>query len=345
MIDLSARLSQIVMILAIVTINAVLIRWSYRIGDKAWRDQFSLKRKGEGSGNAPSGQLADQSVNGFLACGLITVVFSSRWFALHHVDVYRAIGLLTLYGAILFICHWYAANVIKKEYLNDPGMKQLLRKGYRPYAFYSANLYFFAFLGAALVVHNFVHEVDLFFTESQVFLDSLTRMAGSANAVLDTGTAVALEQHYSRYIVINRGVIQQLEPVVLFCGYIMVVLLVVGATPLRNAFYKDAKYIGYLVTALALVTIASTSLSAYYFQYQDLSASFQTTLQQVIHFQAEDAQLTGRVTEIFEQTTKFTGLSGFLKIFTEEGGIYIIGIAAAQLTASIIARDSRETAE
>ncbi|MCP5073507.1 MAG: hypothetical protein GY947_09460 [Rhodobacteraceae bacterium] len=314
---------------------------SYRRGGKAWDEKFSFTRqKPDGTTQQISGEWGEMIVVAMMFLGYALVLLIAPDYSLLTIDGWHILLLVGMTGVITTWGVLHGKRVVKRSAHRSESFRAELAAGYAYYPFFAITLHLGAFIAAVRIAHRFVDDVQRFFQNATGFLSSHAETIAAAGGKIDLASAVEFERAFYLFNTLNRSVIQQLEPLVIFLSYGMVILMLVAFSPLRHSFHRDARNAGYYMAGGALAIVLIVAMTSYYFQYIYFSEQYQEQLKQVLSFAPEEFDYVVRVSEMLSQLSRFSGFSGFLRIFTEEGGIYIIVLALLQILVSAMSKRS-----
>lgn len=311
---------------------------SYHRGGAAWVAKYGIPVAGpDGPSRKITGAIGDVVIVTLWLIGYVMISLACRDVAFVAMSTTAHAVLAVTVLTISVWCLYYPRTVLRKERNRAQHYLSELRRGYTVFPAYGIIFYSGVAVGIAKIILQFAHETRAFFAAKAQFLaEAQAEVAGAS--LLNLQVAANLERGFTDFNLLNRGVIQQLEPTVLLAVYMMIVIILVAQTPIRHCLHKDARTLGYYVTAVALAIVFLVAGTSYYFQYSSFSESYRGQLLLLSTLPVEDFDYLVRLSEMIDQVARFSGFSGFLRIFSEEGGLYVVAIAVAQFAVGALSR-------
>lgn len=327
-------------------VNSLCIWAGYHRGARAWLDKFGHDGTDQnGKATRISGRWGEFVVNTFWFGGILLITLFCERALLTEFPTWKWLAILTTITLVIFGVNRHVRSVIEAETKLSDELLTELKRGYDFYRLFPYFLYLGVLLGLAKILIQFSADVETFFQAAESLLASQAQIAVQLGASVDLTDIQLIERGFIEYNSLNHSIIQQLEPIMIFVIYVMFVLILLVQTPIRHSFHKDARQAGFYFSLASIFLTFFVAAGVHYFQYAKFSADYLSTIQAFAQLDFVDFSYLGRLSEILEQILDFSGFSGFLKIFAEEGGIYIVALALAQMTSSMVSKKDGKASE
>ena len=324
-------------IFVIFIVNFLSLAISYRRGGKAWKEKFGYKRTIHSKGEVfVSGIWAEGWLNVIWLIGYILVslyFFDARFWdvSFSKIVAVMAFTILIITGVIL-----HPKFVLNKEKMRSEEYRKQLKDGYSYYWFFSLAMFGGAAVSAAKVFNQIFGDVQRFSKGTQQFIDGQSKILQPTTDNIDLNLMAGIERGFVSYKLQIHDIILQYEPLMVFAIYILIVLLLLAYTPLKHSFDIGSRKIGYIVFPTVVVSLLIVALGFYYVQISNLTDTYQVLLRQFIKLEPESISQLNRLGEMLDHVMRFSGLSGFIRIFKDEGGLIVIIMALAQFAPSLV---------
>jgi hypothetical protein len=288
-----------------------------------------------------SGAKGELIINAIWTIGFMAVLNTGAGFSIFDMDVWHFLLFTCIALGFAKWAYFFPVEVLAQCEHRSASYRRRLRRGYTFYWIFTVNFYVGVFLTASRLVHHYTYDVSKFFAKAEGFLDRHRQFISEIDTI-DLASANELMRANVEFTTINRLIIYQLEPIVVFSCFVILVLSLIAYSPLKNSFHGNTRKVGYVSSSLAVGLVVITAISSYYFQYEGFAETYKQQLFAALKLPATDIEHLEVVAHTLERLLPFSGLSGFFRIFTEEGGIFVIGAALTHLGAGIIAQDVDE---
>jgi hypothetical protein len=335
-------LAENVLLLIVSAINCSIIIISYRRGGTAWVEKFGvIKTLPDGRRRVTSGAKGELIINAIWTIGFMAVLNTGAGFSIFDMDIWHFILFAGIAFGFAKWAYFFPVDVLAQCEHRSESYRRRLRRGYTFYWIFTVNFYVGVFLTASRLVHHYTFDVSRFFVRAEGFLERHRQLISDMD-MIDLSAANELLRANVEFTTINRLIIYQLEPIVVFSCFVILVLSLIAYSPLKNSFHGNTRKVGYISSAVAVGLVVITAIASYYFQYEGFAEAYKTQLFMALELPANDIEHLEVVAHTLERLLPFSGLSGFFRIFTEEGGIFVIGAALTHLGAGIVAKDVDE---
>jgi hypothetical protein len=305
-----------------------LLFMSYKKGRTAWGRLYSIELLFLGKKTKLSGIYAGSTIC-TLGFGSYFIASITSVDSLKYLSQISLICLSIFYVLIYCLCYMHSQSKIRKNAI-DQIEHTYLKEAYAYYNFYAAAFWFMALLGLIKIYIQFNHDVLGHTIWLNKFLQQTDFIASAWNKKFEDNNLMSVEVMADQYNEISRSLIKQLEPITFYALYWISVAIMINVTPIGRVIESTAKTVGYYIAPIFISVVIIASAWTYYSLFSTLSREAISFYQHGVSMEHSSSDSIRRLIELKAETLQFTGISGFFRIFTHEGGIYLVALAGLQ---------------
>lgn len=325
--------------------GSVLVAMSYWVGGEPWNKKYRIDAWDK-SGLYGEIALVSMTFVGFcIATVMCEDIVAERFFLR---SSWEGLSPTALFVAATFI--WMAVAYTKavadtgriadRLEKKSPGDGELVRNAYKYYNLFALLFYFIAFASVTKIIAQLAVDMSSFAAAKESFLLEHEVAISQLGHDLGVSEARQIEQSFLNYLSLRDDVLSQLEPMIVFCAYVVVMMMVIAFTPLKDVFSGDARKSGIVVSGTGITIVLVLSIVTFFYQFVGFSEDYHESLSPLMQKDFVEISALLRLSEILREVSGHGGLGGFMSFVLEDGGIIVVAVAGLQWVASKLSPDS-----